>query len=145
MNYNFAFKDFIKSDVAKANGINNTPTDPAVIQNWFDLVVYCLQPVRNYIGKPMVESSGYRCPKLNSHPSIKGASNSQHLTGQALDFTVPGMTPAQVCAKVKASGVEFDQLIEEHSGDYHWVHLSYNKGKNRKQILLYKNGKYTNA
>lgn len=143
MNYNFTFADFIKSDVAKANGINNVPTDPAIIQNWFNLVVYCLQPIRNYIGKPMIESSGYRCVKLNT--KVGGEGTSQHLTGQALDFTIPGMTPAQVCAKIKASGIEFDQLIEEHSGTNHWVHISYNKGKNRKQILLYRNGKYTNG
>lgn len=143
MIYNFAFKDFIKSDVAKANGINNVPTDPAVIQNWFDLVVYCLQPIRNYIGLPMVESSGYRCEKLNI--KVGGEGTSQHLKGQALDFVVPGLTPAQVCTKIKASGVEFDQLIEEHAGTNHWVHISYNKGRNRKQVLLYKNGKYING
>lgn len=130
--YNFTFSDFIKSDVANKYKINNMPTNPVVIQNWFNLVTCCLQPVRNYIGKPMIESSGYRCPKLNSHPDIGGALNSQHLTGQALDFTVPGMTPDQVVEKIKGSGVEYDQLINEYD---RWVHISFNKGHNRKQCF----------
>jgi uncharacterized protein YcbK (DUF882 family) len=91
-----------------------------------------LQPIRNYIDKPMNISSGYRNPRLNSHPLINGATNSQHTTGQAVDFTVKGMTPKQIIEKVKASGVEYDQLINEHNI---WVHISYNKGKNRKQVL----------
>ena len=41
------------------------------------------------------------------------------------------MTPKQVIEKVIASGVEFDQVIDELT----WVHISYNKGKNRKQVL----------
>ena len=130
--YNFTFADFIKSSVAKEAGINNMPTDPAVIQNWFDLVTMCLQPARVVLGKPMVESSGYRCKALNAHPKIRGKSNSQHLTGQALDFTVPGMRPAEVVAKLKASNIDYDQLINEYDS---WVHLSFNKGKNRKQCF----------
>jgi putative chitinase len=42
------------------------------------------------------------------------------------------MTPKQIIEKIKASGVEFDQLLNEHNI---WVHISYNKGKNRKQVL----------
>jgi hypothetical protein len=42
------------------------------------------------------------------------------------------MTPKQIIEKIKASGVQVDQCINEHNI---WVHVSYNKGKNRNQYL----------
>jgi uncharacterized protein YcbK (DUF882 family) len=128
---NFTISELLKSEIAEKYNIYNVP-DKEHLDNLLILICECLQPIRNYIGKPMVISSGYRNPRLNSHCLINGAPNSQHTTGQAVDFTIKGMTPKQIIEKVKASGVEFDQLINEHNI---WVHISYNKGKNRKQIL----------
>ena len=96
------------------------------------LICECLQPIRDFINRPMNISSGYRSPRLNGHPLINGAQNSQHVTGQAVDFTIKGMTPKQIIEKIKASGVEVDQVLNEHNL---WVHISYNKGKNRNQYL----------
>lgn len=127
---NFTMSELLYSDIAKKHNIYNVP-DKEHLDNLLILICECLQPIRNYIGKPMVISSGYRNPRLNSHPLINGAPNSQHTTGQAVDFTIKGMTPKQIIEKIKASGIEFDQLIDELT----WVHISYNKGKNRKQIL----------
>jgi hypothetical protein len=42
-----------------------------------------------------------------------------------------GMSALEGCKFIIESGLEFDQLIYE--GD--WIHLSYSKGKNRKQVL----------
>ena len=41
---------------------------------------------------------------------------------------------------------DFDQCIEEYSGDKRWLHIGYknSKGEQRKEFLIYKNGKYTN-
>jgi uncharacterized protein YcbK (DUF882 family) len=94
------------------------------------LITECLQPIRNYIGKPIRITSGYRCKTLNDLPTIRGAKNSQHLTGQAADIVIAGMTPKQVIEKIIASGVEYDQLINEYNL---WTHISYSKGHNRKQ------------
>ena len=128
---NFTMSELLHSDIAQKHNIYNIP-DKEHLDNLLILICECLQPIRNYIDKPMIISSGYRNPRLNSHPLINGAPNSQHTTGQAVDFTIKGMTPKQIIEKVKGSGVEFDQLINEHNI---WVHISYNKGKNRKQIL----------
>lgn len=128
---NFTMSELLKSDVAEKYNISNIP-DKQSLDNMLILICECLQPIRNYIDKPMNISSGYRSPRLNGHPLINGAPNSQHTTGQAVDFTIKGMTPKQIIEKVKGSGVEFDQLINEHNI---WVHISYNKGKNRKQVL----------
>ena len=34
--------------------------------------------------------------------------------------------------------IPFDQIIDEHSGDKHWVHIGYknSKGEQRKQIKI---------
>ena len=128
---NFTMSELLKSEIAEKYNISNIP-DKQSLDNMLTLIIECLQPIRNYINKPMIISSGYRSPRLNGHPLINGAQNSQHVTGQAVDFTVKGLTPKQVIEKVIASGVEFDQIINEHNI---WTHISYNKGKNRKEVL----------
>ena len=128
---NFTMSELLKSEIAEKYNISNIP-DKQSLDNMLTLIIECLQPIRNYINKPMVISSGYRSPRLNGHPLINGSPNSQHVTGQAVDFTIKGMTPKQVIEKIIGSGVEFDQLINEHNI---WVHISYNKGNNRKQVL----------
>ena len=128
---NFTMSELLKSEVAKKYNISNVP-DKQSLDNMLLLIVECLQPIREVLGKPMIISSGYRSPRLNGHPLINGNPNSQHCKGQAVDFTVKGMTPKQIIEKIVASGIEFDQALNEKNC---WVHLSYNKGKNRKQVL----------
>lgn len=128
---NFTMSELLHSDIAEKYNISNIP-DKQSLDNMLILICECLQPIRNYINRPMIISSGYRSPRLNGHPLINGSPTSQHVTGQAVDFTIKGMTPKQIIEKIKASGVEYDQLLNEHNV---WVHISYNKGKNRKQVL----------
>ncbi len=128
---NFTMSELLHSDIAKKYNIYNVP-DKEHLDNLLILIIECLQPIRNFINKPMIISSGYRNPRLNSHPLINGAPNSQHTTGQAVDFTIKGMTPRQIVEMIKRSGVEVDQCINERNC---WVHLSYNKGKNRNQFF----------
>ena len=127
---NFTISELVKSDTAEKAGINNTP-DINSLDNLLELIFYVLQPLRDKLGKPMIITSGFRSKKVNE--LVGGVGNSQHLYGQACDFVVNGMTPAQVVEFVKNSGIEFDQLIDEGS----WTHISFNKGHNRKQVLKY--------
>mgnify|MGYP003291098320 CR=1 FL=1 len=131
MNLNFTISELCKSDIAIKNNINNMP-DLKALDNLLDLIFYCLQPLRDKIARPIIISSGYRCDKVNRF--VGGASNSQHLSGQAADFKVQGMTIAQTIDFIKNSGIEYDQLINEYDK---WIHISYNRNKNRKQILKY--------
>lgn len=65
-----------------------------------------------------------------------GVPTSQHLTGDAIDFVVPGKTPAEVCNWIRSNGVEFDQLIRYNT----FVHISFARAKkNRMQYLDYTN------
>lgn len=135
MNLNFTLSELINSDTAVKNNINNMP-DIHSLDNMLELIVNCLQPIRDKLGKPMICTSGFRNNALNK--LVGGVQNSQHTKGQACDFVVNGMTPMQVVEFIKNSGVEFDQCIEEYNSNTSWVHISYNKNHNRKQILLIK-------
>ena len=128
---NFTISELIKSDTAIKNNINNMP-DINSLDNLLDLIFYCLQPIRDKIKKPMIITSGFRSNLVNK--LVKGVSNSQHLKGQAADFIINGMTPTQIIEKIKTYNIDFDQLINEYD---RWVHVSYNKNNNRRQILKY--------
>ena len=130
MKLNFTMSELLHSDEAKRHGINNIPNDKKVLDNLLLLITECLQPIRNYVGKPINVTSGYRCKTLNDLPTIRGAKNSDHLTGCAADINVKGMTPKQLIEVILKSGVEYRQLINEFDC---WVHISYSKGNNIKQ------------
>ena len=130
-NLNFTMSELIYSEKAIENNINNMP-DINSLDYMLDLIVYCLQPIRDKLGLPMIITSGYRNSEVNK--LVNGAENSQHMKGQAADFTVSGYTPAQLVTLIKGYGIEFDQLINEYDN---WVHISYTKGNNRKQVLKY--------
>ncbi len=126
---NFSFSELINSEIAKKNKINNIP-DISSMDNILNLIVFCLQPIRNLINKPMIVTSGFRCENVNK--IVGGSSNSQHKTGQAVDFIIKDMIPSAIIDIILNSNIEFDQLINEYNK---WVHISFNKANNRKQVL----------
>lgn len=128
---NFKISELIYSETAVKNNINNMP-DINSLDNLLNLIYYCLQPARELLNAPMTITSGFRNPLVNR--LVGGVNSSQHLYGQAADFIIKGMTPNQIISIIKTSKIEFDQLINEYDK---WVHISYNKGKNRREILKY--------
>ena len=125
---NFSISELVHSDTANKFRINNTPNLIA-LDNMLELIFYVLQPLRIKLGKPIIITSGFRCPKLNQ--LVGGVKNSQHLEGKAVDIVVKGMSPNDLIAFILKSGIEFDQLINEKT----WVHISFSKGHNRHSIL----------
>ena len=128
-NLNFSISELVKSDKANQHGIKNTP-NISQVDNLLNLIVFCLQPVRDMLQKPMIITSGFRNPQLNK--LVGGVSNSQHLEGKAADFIVSGESVAGIIFKIQTSNIEYDQLINEYDK---WVHISFNKGYNRKKYL----------
>ena len=124
---NFSMSELIKSNKAIQYNINNMP-DINSLDCMLNLIVYCLQPIRELIKKPMIITSGYRNFQVNK--LVNGKENSQHTKGQAVDFVVKGMTVQQVINFIIKSNIEYDQLINEYD---RWVHISFVKDKNRKQ------------
>lgn len=129
MTLNFKMSELIQSDTAIRHNINNMP-DINSLDCMLDLIYYVLQPLRTKLGKPIIITSGYRNSEVNK--LVKGKPNSQHVRGQAADIVVNGYTPKQLCEFIKNSGIEYDQLLNEYN---QWTHISFVKGKNRKQFL----------
>lgn len=130
---NFALDEFTKSKKAKELGISNEP-DIDALMNIQQLVNNVLQPLRTGLGVPITVTSGYRSPALNQ--AIGGASNSQHMQGQAADIV--SNDNARMFNYIK-NHLPYDQLIWEAGNDDQpkWVHVSYKTVGNRKQILRY--------
>jgi NADH dehydrogenase FAD-containing subunit len=141
---NLSLAEMTISYEAKRRGITNTPTEEHLV-NMKKLAENVFQPIREHFKSPIRISSGYRSLALNK--AIKGATTSQHCSGEAMDIDMDGtsITNAQIFNYIKDNLV-FDQLIWEFGTDKNpdWVHVSYeSNGKQRKQILkaIRKNGK----
>lgn len=134
---NLNLAEITRSDTAKRHGIDNTPTAEH-LENFKLLAEKVFEPIREHFKTPIFISSGYRSKALNAF--IKGSSSSQHCTGQAIDIDMDGsngeVTNRMVFDFIK-NKLDFDQLIWEMGTDFNpdWVHVSYVKGKNRKQKL----------
>lgn len=127
----FTLGELCKSDTAREKGIANTPTDIATIDRVIRLMD-CLDRVRELWGKPIGVNSGYRSSELNR--AVGGAKNSQHLRGEAADITTGSKeNNRKLFDLIATSDIEFDQLIDE--SNYRWLHISFCKGDNRKQVL----------
>ena len=129
-----------RSDSAKRHGIDNTPTAEH-LENFKLLAEKVFEPIRLHFKTPIFISSGYRSQALNAF--IKGSASSQHCKGQAIDIDMDGskggVTNKMVFDFI-VSRLDFDQLIAEfpENGNPAWVHVSYVKSGNRKQILVAK-------
>lgn len=138
MSKNFGLREFIHSDTAKKRGIDNTPTFEVV----FHLDMLCdrlLQPFREFYGKAIIVTSGYRCDELNK--AVDGKPTSGHKTGYACDVVPADMGDWDnfiACAKQFFVGKDFDQvIIEKSSKGKQWLHISYKHidGSQRKQLF----------
>lgn len=86
----------------------------------------------------MIITSGFRRPG----DVANSATNSQHYLGEAADIQLPGFSKAQYLEAAKAiqQAVPYDQLILEYAGTSTvWIHLSYKKSGNRKQVFTMHN------
>ena len=131
----FNLAEFTRSESAKRHGVSNQPT-PEHLENIKILCERVLEPIRLKFG-PINISSGYRSKLLNHY--IGGSLRSQHCEGKAADLDMDGMGDVlniDIFEYIKNS-LEFDQLIYEFGNPLNpdWVHVSYNEGKNRKQVL----------
>ena len=126
---NFSLIELTSSETAVRKGIDNTPNQ-IVIDNLKLACENTIQPLRDWYGKPINITSGYRSPKLNK--AIGGSTTSDHCYGNAIDFTLPKEDYQKVFDWLRAN-VEFDQLINEFN--FQWIHVSFRMGQNRKQVL----------
>lgn len=120
---NFTLAELTASETAARHGWDNTPgpSELANLKRLADL----LEQVRALLGKPVLVNSAFRSKRVND--AVGSKDTSQHRIGCAADIRVPGMTPDQVCRKIIASGIGYDQLLREFSDPVTgggWTHIS---------------------
>ncbi|MGL5904710.1 MAG: D-Ala-D-Ala carboxypeptidase family metallohydrolase [Cetobacterium sp.] len=85
------------------------PTDELIIDN-INHTLEKLQIIRDDLAKPMIILSFYRDEKLNI--AVKGATNSQHKDGTAVDFTISGANMQLVAKYIHRKNFTFiDKII----------------------------------
>lgn len=142
----FTFNEFERSDTASRLKIDNRMPE-LVEAHVVELVDILLDPLREAWGGPLVVTSGYRCPELNK--AVKGSTTSAHLGGWAADLVPGDGRGVQELVNfavewLTATGLSFDQLIDERSGGSRWLHIGIRslKGTRRRRVMRYENGKY---
>lgn len=126
----FTLEEFIRSDKAAAEGIDNT-LPPELHAN---AIATCemLERIRALLSEragytvPILLSSGYRCLALNT--AVGSSASSDHIRAQAGDWTAPAFgTPLQICRVLAplVSTLGIGQLIYEcPTPGRRWVHTS---------------------
>lgn len=126
----FTLTEFVRSRVALHNGIDNTPPSDVLPNLMFTME--CMERVRGILMRPILIHSGYRCLELNK--AVGGSKNSQHMTGEACDFSSPSFgTNREIVTKLvdHVEELGIDQMILEYS----WVHVSFSR--NPRHSVLY--------
>ena len=129
-------KEGVYSTTAIRRGIDNTPGQEQ-LDNMKLLAEKVFEPLRKWVGGPIVINSFFRSVELNK--AIGGSSKSQHCKGQAVDIddTRCHKTNAEMFKFIKDE-LDFDQMIWEFGDDDNpnWIHVSYvSKEKNRNRCL----------
>ena len=147
----FTLSEFEKSATAEKYHIDNS-VPAQYIPTLQQLCQEVLEPLRSFVGGPIVISSGYRCNQLNI--KVGGAYASQHTLGEAADIKLPltsytfwtdnkqhtDVETAHKWIDWLERNVNFDQIILETSnGRDYWLHISCRRNlkANRHQVIRY--------
>lgn len=130
------YSEVTKSNQATALKLANIP-NATQLNNLRLVCTNVFDKVREHFGKPIGISSGFRSVELNA--KIGGSKTSQHCEGKALDIDgdiFGGINNKELFLYIKENCI-FDQLIWEFGSENapDWVHVSFNEGKNRGQVL----------
>lgn len=122
----FTFEELIVTHSELPNIPNQEQTDSliAVVENVLD-------PARDLLDSPITINSGFRSVAVND--AVGGVKDSQHLKGEAADITCNDNE--KLFALIR-DNLPFDQLINEHNLE--WIHVSFSRIHNRKQIVIIK-------
>ena len=109
---------------------DNTPNEEEIAN--LQRLAEFLERVKEALdGKPIMISSGYRSKPVND--SVGSSDKSQHRTGCAADFKVPGMSPDAVVRTIIEAGLPYDQIIREFDA---WTHISISDTPRRQALII---------
>lgn len=151
----FSLAEAIDSSTAIRMGIDNIPTDEQISN--MKIAAAGMEQIRTVLAHPINTNSWLRVEALEKilankdyiswcgihKHTIDDASwdiyfaRKGHPKGFAIDFTCPAFgTPAEIVAKLKDSGIKFDQLLMEGT----WVHVSFDpQMRNQVEVVTFVN------
>lgn len=143
---NFVLSEFTYSPTAQRLRIANDLTVKD-LDRMMAFTKNLLQPMREQIGSIKI-TSGFRTLPLNK--AIKGDKDSAHLLGYAADTQPQDISLVFLMYWFAKTELPFDQAILEYGrrpddDKDDWVHIGYKhpSGAQRRQLLVMRNGKYT--
>ena len=105
----FSIEELVKSASAERLAIDNTP--PHAARRMLTILIeQLLDPIRRRYGAPIIVTSGYRCPALNT--AVGGVANSHHIVGCAADIV--GKTPSNLPLYGEALQTSQQNISGEH-------------------------------
>lgn len=111
-------KNFIAYEMdCKCGNCSETPISLELIET--------LQKIRDHFGKPVIITSGYRCPAHNA--AVGGAKASYHMKGMAADIMIDGVSPQEVAQYAQSIGVrgigryQVFNHIDVRPVKYYWI------------------------
>lgn len=128
----FTLEELTHSQTAARLGLDNEP--PPAVVDALTRTAHGLEMVRVLLQAPILVSSGYRSPLVNR--AVGGAANSQHILGEAADFTAPGFgDPTEIVRAIMRSTrpIPYDQLIVEFG---RWVHISFSRSPRHQALVI---------
>ena len=131
----FTIQELSASATAERLAIDNTP--PHAARKMLTILIeQLLDPIRRRYGAPIIVTSGYRCPALNT--AVGGVTNSHHIIGCAADITTGTIENNRklfdlITDMQTTHAIRFTQLIAEEG--YRWLHISYVPGMLRNQVI----------
>ena len=106
----FTIQELSASATAERLAIDNTP--PHAARKMLTILIeQLLDPIRRRYGAPIIVTSGYRCPALNT--AVGGALNSHHIIGCAADI-VGTETPSNLPLYGEALQASLQNISGEH-------------------------------
>lgn len=133
---NFKLEEFLKND----EGIKIVPTSKQ-LDNLKVLAKTIMQPIRDYVGSPILITSGLRTEEINS--AVGGSPKSLHLTGRACDFTTykkPALLLDVFLYIHRNLDVEECILYLHNKNDKRFIHIA--TGKENRFFINYNNKLY---
>lgn len=117
-----------------STGLENTPNEEQ-LQAMKLLAWKVFEPLREFTKTAIKINSFFRSKVVNE--AVNGSSTSQHLKGEAIDIdATKDKTNSELFNWIKVN-LDYDQLIWEGGTKINpdWIHVSYKKHNNRKQII----------
>lgn len=133
-----SYKEVVYSQTALRKNIDNIP-NAEQLERIKALCKKVFDPLREWVGGPVKVNSIFRSPALNA--AIGGSQSSQHMANKGaavdIDDNYGHKTNLEMFYYIK-DNIQFDQLIAEfpENGEPAWVHVSYNEGNNRNNVLI---------